>query len=129
MEIIKMEETSKTPSVYFDANQGLIEITGRVIPEDSKKFFSPLINWVKMYKNSPCKKTTVNIKLEYFSTSASKLILELLKELEHIYKEKYDIVINWFYELDDSSMIEAFDAYQSMIIVPINGIETIFPSN
>ncbi len=91
-------------------------------------FFLPLINWVKLYSKTPCKKTTVNLKLEYFSTSASKLILELLKELEIIFKEKYDIVVNWYYELDDESMAEVLDIYKSMVDLPFIGKETIFPS-
>ena len=129
MEILKMEETLKTPSVYFDADHGLIEMAGKAIPEDSKRFFLPLINWAKSYSNAPCKKTTVNFRMEYFNTSASKLILELFKELETIYKEKHDIVVNWYYEIDDSTMIEALEAYKSMLDIPFIGIETNFPSS
>jgi hypothetical protein len=128
VEIIKIKETLKTPSVYFDADKGLIEMTGRVIPEDTKKFFLPLINWVKLYSKTPSQKTIVNLKLEYFSTSASKLILELLKELEIIHQEKHKIAVNWYYEFDDDSMAEVLDIFKSMIDLPFEGKETTFPS-
>jgi hypothetical protein len=127
METLKLEETLKTPSVYFDADQGLIEIAGKATPEDSKKFFMPLLQWIQLYGKSPCKQTTVNFKLEYFNTSSSKLILEMFKELESINKSNESVVINWFYEIDDHSMIEALDTYKSMIDIPFNGIETTFP--
>ena len=123
-----MAETSKTPYVYFDADKGLIELSGRVIPEDTKLLFLPLLDWVKLYCKSPNKKTTVNIKLEYFNTSASKLILEFLKELEIIYIEKHEIVVNWYYENDDESMVEVFDIFKSMVNLPFIGKETTFPS-
>jgi hypothetical protein len=127
METLKIEETLKTPSVYCNADQGLIEIAGRAIPEDSKKFFLPLINWVQMYSKSPSPKTTFNFKLEYFNTSSSKLILEIFKELEYIHKANKSVVINWYYEIDDEGMIEALETYKSMLDVPFEGIETTFP--
>lgn len=129
METLKIEETPKTPSVYFDAEQGLIEMSGKAIPEDTKSFFQPLIDWVQLYSKTPCKQTTVNIKLEYLNTSASKLLLQLFKEFEAIHKQKNNIVIYWYYEIDDDSMIEALETYKSMLDVPFEGIETTFPSS
>ena len=36
---ISIEGTSKTPTVLFDAEEGLIELKGRSIPENSIEFY------------------------------------------------------------------------------------------
>ena len=38
MESLAIEGTAKTPTVKFEAEQGLIEIKGRSIPENSIEF-------------------------------------------------------------------------------------------
>ena len=42
MENFYLEETPKTPQIYFDYSQGTLVITGRSIPENSIEFYSPL---------------------------------------------------------------------------------------
>ena len=47
MEIIKIERSSKSPSVNFDAENGLIEIVGRSVIENSRRFYETLVNgWI-----------------------------------------------------------------------------------
>jgi hypothetical protein len=43
MEKIEIRETPKTPSVLFDPEQGLFEIRGKSIPENSNGFYTPLL--------------------------------------------------------------------------------------
>jgi hypothetical protein len=124
MEKLQLNETPKTPAVNFDDSLGLIELKGRSIPEDPNLFYDPLISWVSNYCNQPSNKTTVNLNLEYFNTSSSKRILELLKNLEPLKIAKHEIIINWFYESDDDNMLEAGETYESMLKIPFNKIET-----
>jgi hypothetical protein len=43
MEKIFRSATENTPLVNFDPSQGLIEIKGRSIPENSIEFYKPLV--------------------------------------------------------------------------------------
>lgn len=122
MEKIQIDETPKTPGINFDASLGLIEIKGRSIPEDPNLFYDQLINWVSQYAKKPCQKTVVNLNLEYFNTSSSKRILELLKNLEPVNISTNDIIINWYYESDDDDMLEAGETYESMLKIPFRKI-------
>ena len=124
MEPISIEGTAKTPSVKFNAKDGIIEIKGRSIPENSVEFYKPLVDWLEEYKSSPLEKTRVNIQLEYFNTSSSKCILDVFKKLEAIHKGKQEVEINWYYEEDDEDMLEAGEDYESIIRVPFKMIET-----
>ncbi len=125
MESLLIEGTAKTPNVKFDEEQGLIEIKGRSIPENSIEFYKPLVDWLDMYAKSPKSHTKVNIQLEYFNTSSSKCILDVFKKLESIHKASNDIIINWYYEEDDEDMLEAGEDYESIIRVPFKMIEIV----
>ncbi len=123
MKSIDIEGTSKTPTVNLNAENGVVEIKGRSIPENSVEFYKPLVDWLEEYKKSPVEKTTVNIQLEYFNTSSSKCILDVFKKLEDINKGDAEVVINWHYEEDDEDMLEAGEDYESIIRVPFKMIE------
>lgn len=125
MEPLNIEGTAKTPNVKFDSVQGLIEIKGRSIPENSIEFYKPLVDWLEEYSKSPSSLTKVNIQLEYFNTSSSKCILDVFKKLETIYKAKNEVIINWYYEEDDEDMLEAGEDYESIIRVPFKMIEIV----
>jgi len=95
MEPIIIEGTPKTPTVKFDSAEGVFEIKGRSIPENSVEFYKPLVDWLESYKEAPLTKTVVNIRLEYFNTSSSKCILDVFKKLEAIHKAKNEVEVNW----------------------------------
>ena len=123
MEPIIIEGTSKTPSVKFDPNEGVFELKGRSIPENSVEFYKPLVEWLDKYQESPLEKTSVDINLEYFNTSSSKCLLDIFKKLENICRAKHDVVINWYYEADDEDMFEAGEDYESIVRVPFKMVE------
>lgn len=118
-----MTGSAKTPDLNFDANTGVLTIKGRSIPENSVEFYKPVIEWLDEYIKQPQAKTVVNIQLEYFNTSSSKCILDILKKFEVISKNGNDIIINWHYESDDEDMLEAGEDYQSIIKAPFNIVE------
>lgn len=121
MENISLEGSPKTPTVKFDSGAGIIELSGRSIPENSIEFYKPLLEWIEKYGAGPKPKTEVNIKLEYFNTSSSKCILDVFKKLETV--KNTDMIINWYYEEDDEDMLEAGEDYQAIISIPFKMIE------
>ena len=124
MDNINIEGTPKTPDIKLDQAAGLIEISGRSIPENSIEFYKPIMDWLNEYGDNAQSETTVNIVLEYFNTSSSKCILDVFKKIEGIHKGgKSTMVINWHYEEDDEDMLEAGEDYESIIDVPFKMIE------
>lgn len=120
MEDIRIEGTAKTATVNFIQAEGLLEIKGRSIPENSIEFYKPLIDWIEVYSKSPQESTNVNIQLEYFNTSSSKCLLDLFKKLESISGQ---VTINWYFEEDDEDMLEAGEDYEAIINLPFKMIE------
>lgn len=120
METINIEPSVKTPRIIFDAIEGILEIEGRSIPENSTEFYKPIFEWLDLYIETPVSNTKFNFKLEYFNTSSSKCILDVLRKLEKLHKNGNAVVVNWYYEEDDEDMKEAGENYQRIVSVPID---------
>ena len=118
MKTILIEATTKTPRVHFDAEKGLISLKGRSIPEHTVEFYKPLHQWIAEYGLSPKPQTIVELFIEYYNTSSSKAILDLLKRIEAIHNTGYKMIIKWYYEEDDEALLESGEEYQTMINIP-----------
>jgi hypothetical protein len=119
MEPINIEPSVKTPKISFDDGSGALEIEGRSIPENSTEFYKPVFEWLDAYIDAPSANTEFAFKLEYFNTSSSKCILDVLRKLEKLHVNGNKVVVNWFYEEDDEDMKEAGENYQRIVSVPI----------
>ena len=125
MESLNIEETSRTPGIRYIPEKNKIEIKGKSIPEDPRDFFNPVLDWFENFASSPPENTEVDVKLEYFNTSASKTFLQIFKKLEDIPKKKGKVRINWYYEVDDYDMKECGEDYRTMLKVPFKMIEVL----
>jgi hypothetical protein len=119
MENIIWEGTGRTPAIKLDAENGYVEIAGRSIPENSISFYKPVFDWLDEYANNPKPQTEVIFNLEYFNTSSSKCILDILRKLEQLPENGHLINIKWFYEEGDEDMEESGNDFKSLINVNI----------
>jgi len=118
MKNLSLEKTLKTPYIHFDAVNGHFVMEGRSIPEDAYMFYQPIYQWLEQYVHENDKKTIIEFKLEYFNTSSSKCILEVLHILEKI-NAKQPVEVKWFYDEDDEDMYESGENYSQIIELPI----------
>lgn len=120
MSAIQLEGTAKTPQVAFNDSPLSMEISGRSIPENSIAFYTPLLEWV----DENLKGTgslEVSIRLEYFNTSSSKCLMDLLKRIE---QSTVNATVLWYYEEEDEDMLEAGEDYDAIIDMPFRLIAT-----
>ena len=118
METLIIEATNLTPFIKFDAEAGKLELVGRSIPENSLEFYQPVYEWLDTYVASPNDKTIVEVKLDYFNTSSSKCILDILKKVDKLDEAGFDILIKWFYNESDEDMMEAGEDYGDLLESP-----------
>jgi len=117
MKNILIEQTSKTPKVVFNADKGSLLLEGISIPENTVEFYHSLIYWINEYAQNPLAETVLDLKLEYFNTSTSVVLLNMFKILSEIKGTK--VKVNWFYESDDIEMEEVGKDYANMIDIPV----------
>ena len=118
MEILAIESTDITPFINLDAEAGQLELKGRSIPENSLEFYQPVYKWLDEYLENPKDKTIVNVQLDYFNTSSSKCILDILKKVDKLDEMGKDVLIKWFYDENDEDMMEAGEDYSDLLEVP-----------
>jgi hypothetical protein len=86
MDNLIIEKTDVTPYVSIETEVGKIEIEGICTPENSIGFFEPIKASVKgLIENN--KRVGFEMNLQYFNTSASKSILDLLLIVARSQKE------------------------------------------
>jgi hypothetical protein len=120
MDTIIIKGTSTTPLVIFDAVEGILEIKGVSILENSIAFYRPLLEGLDIYISGPVSPVVVNIHLDYFNTSSSKSILDVLKRLKLLYEKGSGVTVNWYYDKEDQDMEEVGINYQAIINLPFN---------
>jgi hypothetical protein len=123
MKSINIKATSSTPAVIFLPKEGKIEIIGRSIPENAIEFYEELYKEVDEYLKQPHKLTEAIIQLDYFNSSSSVSILNILKLLKQIYNNGFEVNVKWIYEEYDDDILNAGKNYQTILNIPFQFIE------
>lgn len=118
MEILKVAATNVTPTIMFDHTKGTLELKGRSIPENSLEFYQPVYEWLDEYIKDPAEKTVIHLRFDYFNTSSSKCILDILKRIDKIDENGNDVLIKWYYDETDEDMMEAGEDYSDLLDAP-----------
>lgn len=118
MEVFKAEATNVTPSIDLNPSTGVLEMKGRSIPENSLEFYQPIFEWLDAYVKAPSEKTVVHLRFDYFNTSSSKCILDILKRIDKINLAGNDVFIKWYHDESDEDMMEAGEDYSDLLDSP-----------
>lgn len=118
METLNIKGSWKSPHITLNPN-GNFEIWGRSLPENVFELYSPVFEWLKEYEKSPAKETTVDVKLEYFNTSSSKLLFEIFKHFEKLNQAGNNIKVNWYFEADDPDLEEEGKMFSDLVDLPV----------
>jgi len=118
MEPLIISEGESTPKIILDKEKNKFEISGISLPEDVFEFYAPVFKWIEEYVKKPNQKTELIIKFNYFNTSSSKIILEILNKLDELKKKGFDVIISWYYLEMDEDMLSTGKEFESMLTIP-----------
>lgn len=107
MDALIIEKTVHSPEIIFDPENNKFSIEGLSKPENVIAFYEPVIKWIEEYKKLPKKTTTLDIHYVYFNTSSLRSILSMLSKFKEIKDLGYEIIVNWHFHIEDTSMKEA----------------------
>ena len=107
--MLKIKGTYDTPAVEFDPKKGYFKLTGRSLPANSFAFYAPVINEVKEYLTNPQPKSVFEFKMDFISSSSTKIFQELFYVLDQAHNEGHNILVNWYYKFGDDDMKELGD--------------------
>jgi hypothetical protein len=117
---MKIDATAKTPQVEYFESTGILEISGKSIPENTIKFYQTISDWLTSFStNHANKKIELIFKLEYFNTSSAKKILELMKIIQQMVDNgNHQASVTWMYEESDLDMQEAGEDFMKLLHIP-----------
>ena len=132
MDSLIIEPTEDSPSVVFDLKAKQFIISGESRPENARKFYTPVIDWLVEFEKivfqqkNELQDTTpfvFQFKLEYFNSATSQYFMDLLLILKEIIDKGYNIVIEWNYEKRDDDMLEAGKVFADVLALEFSFVE------
>lgn len=114
MNDIFIEETGRTPRIEGDSAKGTLKLSGKSLPEDARSFYSDFRSWLLEFYHSEAKEIKIILDVEYFNTSTSNLLLEMMKQFKKMNETK-KVTVLWYYEEDDIEMEEIGQDYKDLI--------------
>jgi hypothetical protein len=119
-----IKETLNTPSVKIISDEHRVVISGQSRLEDPSLFYEELTTILDENINDFKTHASIDFILNYLNSSSSKWLFHILKGIQAKFQGKKIVMINWYYDDDDESMLEAGEVFQSLLSIPFNLIET-----
>jgi hypothetical protein len=85
------------PSVDFNAETGVCSLSGESYLEDTLEFYTQLNNWLDKFYAEKKIPLTFEFKLQYYNTSSSKCIVDIMVLLKKYQNKGKQILVKWFY--------------------------------
>ncbi len=101
--------TNRTPTISF--NDGVLSISGRSYMENSVEFYSPIKKLIDEAEGP----ITVEISLDFFNTSSSKCLMDLLTLVDKKCIAGQDCKIKWSYKADDEDMKDSAEEFRDIL--------------
>jgi len=112
---LERERTRTTPYVLIDEEKGYMRLEGESYLEDIVGFFKEINEWLIIYLTSDFKEFTFDCALEYFNSSTTKQIYNILRLMDANAPGR-KVVVNWIVaDEDDEMLIECGEDYREDI--------------
>lgn len=113
MQRLKIDPTDSSFSVELDHEKGEFKFSGESRPENAPSFFDPIIVWISEFKKYIEQKNQIFelktiFKLDYFNSTSTKYIVDILKELKNIEElPNVNLRTEWHYKEIDEDIEES----------------------
>jgi hypothetical protein len=132
MEKLIIEATLNSPGITLDPGKNLFEFVGESRPEDVRKFYMPVLEWLEGYAGELSTRGKSNGKVvqefhfnfEYFNSTSAKYLLDIFKTLNRIHTQGNEVCVKWHYEEDDEDMLEVGMEMSRMSKLPFEYVKT-----
>jgi predicted ATP-grasp superfamily ATP-dependent carboligase len=109
---LEREKTKTSPYVLIEEERGYIRLEGESYLEDVIGFFVEITEWLTSYLASDFKELTFDCAMEYFNSSTTKQIYNMLRLIDSNASGK-KAVVTWIVpNEDDDMLIECGEDYR-----------------
>jgi hypothetical protein len=119
LDVLHIEPTRSTPEIRFNPVSNELSVRGQSYPENSFKFYEPILQWVDQYlEELGDEQVDIQVCLPYINTSSSKCIMMLLEKFNKAYHDGKTLSLNWFCSEDNESEIECAEEFKEDLELP-----------
>jgi hypothetical protein len=109
---LNIPATQSTPGVTAVWASGNLSLRGDSYPENSFKFFVPIIDWIKSYLTDSMAPLHLELRLLYLNTSSVKGMMDIFDMLEEAHGEGREVSVTWYYDAQNERVAELADEFK-----------------
>jgi len=118
MDIIRIEKTNNTPSIFIDEANMLCRIQGASFPEDAYEVYQHVLDWLDKIKDRLDTKLIVEFDYDFLNSISHKKVWQILHELKTMQSNRKDVAVTWYYEENDEDIMEAGEDLAELMNIP-----------
>ena len=118
MELLSRVASISSPAVYFDPDNGQLNMSGESYPENTFEFYAPIISWLKTFIAEKDLAITLNLELAYLNTGSVKCLMDIFDLLEDAFQEGRKISVIWQYHQKNSRALETAEEFSEDLTLP-----------
>jgi len=109
---LERERTATTPYIFIDEAKGYMRFSGESYLENVPDFFREINEWLERYLASDFAELTFDCAMEYFNSSTTKLLHNMIRSMDKRAADGKKIVVNWISLDGDTMIIECGEDFQ-----------------
>ena len=120
MKELVIQGTRQNPNIILSKEKNIFEFTGQSLPENVQKLYQPILSWIDDYSEIPNDDTTLVFKMKYYNSASSKVLFEVLKKFNLIFKKGKNVKVEWYFKEEDEDMQESGKYFRELLDMPFN---------
>jgi hypothetical protein len=109
---LEKEKTTSTPYILIDEEKSYMRFEGRSFHENVVEFFMDVNAWLDTYLEKDFGTFTFDFEMNYFNSSTSKLLHNMLTKMDKYASDKKNVIVNWIATDDNDIIIECGEDFR-----------------
>jgi hypothetical protein len=109
---LEKEKSTSTPYILIDEEKNYMRFEGRSFHENVVEFYKDVNNWLDAYLEKDFGSFTFDFEMNYFNSSTSKLLHNMLTKMDTHASDKKKVIVNWITTEDNDIIIECGEDFQ-----------------
>ena len=110
--VCEIPKTASTPLVIINEPTGYMKFEGESYSENVIEFYKFVTDWLSRFLKTEFNVFVFDCALEYFNSSTSKLLYNMLNDMDKTAAGGKEIVVNWFADKDNDIIIESGEDFE-----------------
>jgi hypothetical protein len=109
---LEKERSTSTPYILIDEEKGYMRFEGRSFHENVVEFYSDVNSWLDTYLEKDFGVFTFDFEMNYFNSSTSKLLHNMLTKMDNHATGGKKVIVNWITTEDNDIITECGEDFK-----------------